>query len=162
MLGGNDNGIDPDWILILVIFHRHLALAIRPKISELSALAHLSQFPAELVGQGDRRRHQFFGFVGGVAEHHALVAGSAGVHAHGYVARLLVDAGDDGAGIGVEAVKSVVIADRRDHSTHQRLEVDVSFGRDLTGNDDQPCGGKRFARHTAEGVLRETRIEDGV
>ena len=42
----------------------------------------------QLVGQHDRQRHQFFGLVAGIAEHQALVAGAAGVHAHGDVGRL--------------------------------------------------------------------------
>ena len=40
----------------------------------------------QAVGQVDRQRHQRAGLVAGEAEHHALVAGAAGVHAHGDVA----------------------------------------------------------------------------
>ena len=47
-----------------------------------------------------------------IAEHHALIARAAGVHAHGDVARLFVDAGDHGAGIGIESIERIVIADR--------------------------------------------------
>ena len=64
---------------------------------------------ASEIGRG----HQLGVLVAGVAEHHALVAGAAGVHAHGDVAGLLVDAGDHGAGVGVEAVERVVVADGR-------------------------------------------------
>ena len=162
MLSGNDHGVDPDGVHILVVFHRHLALAIGPEIRKQSALAHLGQFLAELVGQRDRRWQQVFVLVGCVAEHHALVAGSAGVYAHGDIAGLLIDAGDDGAGIRVEAVKCVIVADRGHHAAHQGLEVDVCLGRDLAGNDHQAGGGKGFARHTAEGILREAGIEDRV
>jgi hypothetical protein len=162
MLGGDDHGIDPDRVHILVVFHRHLALTIRPQIGKQPALAHFRQLLAELVGQGDRGRQQVFVLVGRVAEHHALVAGSAGVHAHGDIARLLIDAGDDGAGIGVEAIERVIVADRRHHSAHQGLEVNVCLGRDLTGDDHQAGGGKSFAGYTAEGVLREAGIEDRV
>ena len=96
MLGGDNHCVDPDRIHILVVFHRHLALAIRPEIGKPSAFAHFRQFAAEFVCQRDRSRHQIFVLVGGIAEHHALVARSAGVHAHGDVAGLLIDTGDDG------------------------------------------------------------------
>ena len=43
------------------------------------------------MGQRDGRRHQLGSFVGGIAEHHALIAGAAGINALGDVARLLVD-----------------------------------------------------------------------
>ena len=92
---------------------------------------------AELVGQRDRRRHQFRRLVGGVAEHHALVAGAAGVHALGNVARLLVDGGDHGAGVGVESIERVVVADGCDHAANQALEIDVGLGGDFAGDDHQ-------------------------
>ena len=43
----------------------------------------------ELVREQDRHRHQLVGLVGGVAEHHALVAGAAGVDALRDIGRLL-------------------------------------------------------------------------
>ncbi len=114
------------------------------------------------VRERDRRRHQLRCLVGGVAEHHALVAGAAGVDAHGDVAGLLVDGRDDGAGVGVEAVECVVIADCCDSSADQALEVDVSLGRDLAGNDDQAGAGQRLARHAAVRILRQAGIENGI
>ena len=54
-----------------------------------------------------------FSFTG-IAKHHSLVAGAAGVYAHGDVAGLFVDGGDDGAGVGVEAVEGVVVSDGGD------------------------------------------------
>ena len=67
----------------------------------------------QLVRQRDRRGHQLRRFIAGIAEHHSLVAGAAGVDAHGDVAGLFVDGGDHGAGVGVEAVEGVVVADGR-------------------------------------------------
>ena len=162
MLGGNDHGIDSNRVHILVVFHRHLAFAVRPEVRKQPALTHFGQFVAELVGQRDRRGHQFWVLVGREAEHHALVAGSARVHTHGDIPRLLVDAGDDGAGIGVEAIESVIVADGRDDSTHQGLEVDVGLGCDLTGNDYQASGGKSFGGYTAEWILRQAGVEDRI
>src|SRR6476646_8510511 len=48
--------------------------------------------------QHDRERHELVGLVAGVAEHQALVAGAARVHAHRDVRRLAVDGREHGAG----------------------------------------------------------------
>ena len=137
VLGGDDDRIDAHRLAVLVVLHRHLALAVGPQVGQLAVLANFGQPPRQLVRQRDGSRHQLFGLVGGVAEHHALVAGAAGVHAHGDVAGLLVDRRDHRAGIRVEAIQRIVVADGGHHAAHQRLEIDVSLGCDLTGNDDQ-------------------------
>ena len=119
-------------------------------------------FCSQLVRQRDRRRHQLRRLVGGVAEHHALVAGAAGVHALRDVRRLAVDRRDHRAGVRVEALERVVVADLLDRLAHQRLEVDVGLGRDLAGNDHQAGAGQRLAGHAAVGVLRQAGIENRV
>ena len=106
--------------------------------------------------------HQLRGLVGGVAEHHALVACSAGVDAHGDVAGLLVDGRDHGAGIGVESIDSIVIANGADDATDQRLEVDIGAGGDFSGNDDEAGRGEGFAGHAAVGVLLKAGVKDSV
>src|SRR5207245_596051 len=105
-------------------------------------------------------RHEIFIFVGGVPEHHALIAGAAGVYAHGDVARLLVDRADDRAGVRIEAVEGVVVADGGDDAAHQRLEIDVGLGGDLACDHDQAGGGQGLTSDTAVGVLLETLVED--
>jgi len=61
-----------------------------------------------------------------------LVTGTAGIHALGNVARLLVDGRDDGAGVGVEAVEGVVVADGGDDAADQALEIDVVISPAIT------------------------------
>ena len=114
------------------------------------------------MGQRDGGRHQLGRLVGGVAEHHALVAGAAGVHALGDVARLLVDGRDHGAGVGVEAVERVVVADGGDDAANQALEVDVGLGGDFAGDDDEAGRGQGFGGHAAVGILLEAGVQDGV
>jgi hypothetical protein len=114
------------------------------------------------VRQRDRGRHQFFGLVASIPKHHSLVAGAAGVYAHGDVAGLLVDAGDDGAGVAVEAVEGVVVADGLDGATDYLLEVDVGLGGDFSGDDYQAGGGEGFTGDTAIGVFGEAGVEDGI
>ena len=53
---------------------------------QLAGLAQLGVVLDQAVRQVDRQRHQRLGLVAGEAEHHALVAGAADVHAHGDVA----------------------------------------------------------------------------
>ncbi len=116
----------------------------------------------QLVRQRNWHGHQFRRFVARIAQHHALVAGAAGVYAHGNVARLLVDAGDYRAGVGVESVEGVVVADGGDHAADQRLEIDIGLGGDFAGDDDQTGGGESFAGDTAAGIVSQTGVEDGV
>src|SRR5208282_2491906 len=89
-------------------------------------------------------------------------AGAAGVYAHGDVAGLFVDAGDDGAGVAVEAVEGVVVSDGLDGAADYVLEIDVGFGGYFSGDDDQSGGGEGFAGDAAGGVFGEAGVEDGV
>src|SRR5206468_3085192 len=97
-----------------------------------------------------------------IPKHHSLVAGAAGVHAESDVARLLVNAGDHGAGVGIEAVKRIVVADGGDHAAHQRLEIDISFGGDFSGDYDKAGGSQGLACYAAHGIVGETGVKDGV
>ena len=159
---GDDHGVDARRLAVLVVLHRHLALAVGAQVGQLAALAHRGQLAAQLVRQRDGRGHQLGGLVAGVAEHHALVAGAARIHALGNVARLLVDARNHRAGIGVEAVERVVVADRGHHAADQRLEVDIGLGGDLARDDHQPGGRQGLGRHAAVGVLLQAGVENCV
>src|ERR1700722_2885460 len=86
MLGRDDHGVDAGRLVILVIFDRDLTLAVGAQVGELAGFAHGGKLPGEFVGQRDRGGLQFGGFVGGIAEHHSLVACAAGVNSLGDVA----------------------------------------------------------------------------
>ena len=64
----------------------------------------------EPMGQDNRHRHQFGGFIGGIAEHETLVASAAGIHSHGDIAGLLMDGGKDRAGVEIKSPRGVGIA----------------------------------------------------
>jgi hypothetical protein len=81
---------------------------------QAAVLAAIGERLGEAMGELDRHRHQLVGLVGGVAEHHALVAGTAGIDAHRDVARLAVDRAHHGAGLTVEAEAGIGVADARD------------------------------------------------
>src|SRR5205814_95389 len=133
VLGGDNHRVHAHRLHVLVVLHGDLRFTVRTQVRQRAVLANFGKFAAEFVGQRNRCGHQFGSFVGGIAEHHALVAGAAGVHAHGDIARLLVDAGDDRAGVGIESVERVVVADGGDDAANQRLEVHVGLGGDFAG-----------------------------
>src|SRR4029077_3947761 len=116
----------------------------------------------QLVGEGDRGGHQFGVLVHREAEHHALVTGPAGVHTHGNIAGLLVDAGNHGAGVAVETVERVVVANRLDHAAHQRLKVHIRLGCNFSRDDDQSGGGQSFAGNAAGTVFGQAGVENGI
>ena len=111
---------------------------------------------AERNGHG----HFLRGLVAGVAEHHALVPGAAHlvVGAQGDVGGLLVDAGDDAAGVAVEAVLGPVIADVPHHIPDDLGDVHIALGTDLAHHVDKTGGHGGLAGHTAVGVV----FQDGV
>ena len=60
--------------LAVFILHGDLALGVRTQHLLLAGVTRFRDQPQDLVGIEDRRRHQVRRFVGGVAEHDALVA----------------------------------------------------------------------------------------
>ena len=175
MLGGDDHGIHPDGTVFLVILHGDLALAIGPHIGQQAGLADNGHLSAQLLGQGQGQGHQLRRFVAGVAEHHALVAGTlaqlglrAGlvfqglVHAHGDIRGLLVDRGNDGAGVAVKAVLAAVVANIPDHSPGNMGNIHIAVGGDLTHDMDEAGAGRGLAGHAAHGVLFQDGVQHGV
>ena len=146
-----------------------LRLAVRAQVVQRAGLADRGQPPGQLVGQRDRQRHELGRLVGGVAEHHALVAGAGvagrvrgAVDPLRDVGRLLVDRVDDRAGVGAEAEVGVDVADLADRLARHVLDVDVGRGRDLARHDHEPGVHQRLARHAPERVLGHHRVEDAV
>ena len=162
VLRGDDDSVDANGLVVRVILDRDLALAVGAKVGHLAGLADLTELERQLVRERDGRGHQLGGLIGGVAEHHALVAGAAGIHALRDVGALGVDGGDDGAGVRVEALERVVVADLLDGVADERLHIEMRLGGDLAGDDDEPGAGEGLARHAAEGVHSQAGVEDGV
>ena len=94
-----------------VVLDGHLRLAVGTEVVE-HAVAPRSDSPrtslcASMIGSGISS----VGLRAGKAEHQALVAGAAGVHALTDVARLLVNRRQHRAGLGVEAELGARVAD---------------------------------------------------
>jgi hypothetical protein len=177
VLRGDQDLLDLDGLAVEVT-HGDLGLAVRAEVRDDLGLAHVGQPLGELVGERDRQRHELVGLAGGVAEHHALVAGACdvdcivvggvvarlvgGVDALRDVGRLLVDCVDDRAGVGAEAEVGVGVADLADRLARDVLDVDVRGRRDLARDDDESGVHERLARHAAVRVVTHHRVEDAV
>ena len=70
--------------------------------------------------------------------------------------------GDDGAGVGVEAVLRAGVADVANDSAHDFAVIEHGRGGDLSGHHGQAGGHQRFAGHAAHGVLGKHGVQDGV
>jgi hypothetical protein len=162
VLRRDDDSIDALHLARLRIFDCDLGFAIGAEVRAGTVLANLRKFLAELMRERDGHRHQLGRLVAGEAKHHALVAGASGIDAHGDIARLFVDARDHSAGVRIEAVDGVVIADGLDDSADDLLEVDVSLGGNFAGDNDEAGAGKGFAGDAAHGVFAEAGVENGV
>ena len=66
------------------------------------------------------------------------------------------------ARVAVEAVEGIVISDRLDGAANHLLEIDVSFGRNFPGDDDQAGGGERFTGDAAGGIFYQAGVENGI
>ena len=171
MLVGDDDGFDCYRHLVF-IFDGDLCLAVRTQIMEGAILAHLGQLFCQLVCQRDRHRHQLWSIVAGKTEHHALVAGAVVllgavgifclqtfVYAQRDVAGLLVDGGDDAAGIAVKAKFCAVIADVTDDLTGNLRDVHIAGGADFSHYHDHAGGNGGFTGYTSVWVLLQNRVE---
>ena len=162
MLRRNNDRIHAHRLLIRIVFNCNLGFSIRTEVGKLSVFAHVRKPLRQLVCQRNRHRHQFCRLIAGIAKHHPLVAGAAGVHAHRDVAGLLVDARDHGASIGIESVKRVVVADRRNHAPDHRLKVHISFGGDFACDDYEARRKQGFTSDAAGWILGQACVEDGI
>ena len=108
------------------------------------------------MGQMQRNGHVSVGFVRRVAEHHTLVASTllflvGAIDTAIDVGTLLVNGGENTAGIAVELVFRLRVADFVDGSAGHRLQVDVSLRTNFAHDDDLTRRHKRF--HGATSVL---------
>ena len=177
VLGRDQDLLDLDRAAVLVA-DRHLGLAVGAQVRHHVAAAHLREAVRQPVRERDRHRHQLVGLARRVAEHHSLVARAgdvelvvvAGVGARLVrlvdtlrdVRRLLVDRGDDRAGVAVEAVGGVVVADPADRVARDLRHVDVGLGGDLAGDDDEARVDERLAGHAAVRVVAQDGVEHAV
>ena len=148
--------------LAVAVFDGDLGLAIGTEEMDLLALADFREALREAMGQLDRHRHEFFGFIASVAEHQALVAGAAGIHAHGDVRRLALYRANHRAGVRIETVFRVVVADLAHGFAGQLIVIHMGRSRDFAGHDDQSSGQQGFARYASLRILPHYFIKDRI
>lgn len=164
VLGGQNHRIHPDRLVVLIVLHRHLGFAVGTEVIHLPLLADLGEALGHFMGQGNGQGHALRGLVTGVAKHHALIpravvqlAVALGlglqrlVHPQGDVGTLLVDVGDDAAGVTVKAILGPVIADLPDHLPGNLRNVHIAAGADLPHNVDETRGRRGLTGHPAVG-----------
>ena len=146
------------------------SISVRPQVGHGGRVlpADARKFHQGDVGKGQRERHEFVGLVAGVAEHHALVAGTllfphSPVDALCDVGALFVQGGNDGAGVCVEMILGLGVADAADGAAHHPLDVHVGVVRsDFAAHHGQTGAHKSLAGNVRSRILAEEVIENGV
>jgi hypothetical protein len=116
----------------------------------------------ELVRIQNRHGHEFRGRVGRIAEHDALVARAAGLHAAEDVGRLLMNMRGDAAGIRVETVFRIGVADFTHGLAHDFLYIDVRRRGNLAAHEHEARGGEAFAGDARLRIVGEDAVEHRV
>ena len=134
MLCRNHNGIDTNRTAVVIIFYSHLALRVRTQVSHhLTFTADFSQYHQQLMCQVERQRHIVFSFIGSVAEHHTLVAGTLihrvlTFHSTVNVRALFVNSREYATRVTFEHILTLGITNLVDYLTSYTLKIDIRFG----------------------------------
>ena len=168
VLRRNNNGVDAHGRAVVVVLNGNLALGIGTQVGHLLALAtDVGQHLKDAVCQGERERHVVFGFIGGIAEHHALVAstlfhGVLTFHTAVDVGALLVDGAQHTARVALEHVFAFGVTNLLDYLAGNELEVNVCLGFHFAGQYHLSRGYKRFARHLRLRVVGQQFVKYSV
>ncbi|CAI9005570.1 NAD-specific glutamate dehydrogenase [Pseudomonas sp. IT-P44] len=163
VLGRQYNGVDTDNLAAFVTAS-HLRLGVRAQPRQQAGFTGFGLALNQLVRERDRCWHQHVGFVAGVAEHQALVAGAlifrlGTVNTLVDVRGLLADDVHHTASGAVEADIGAVVADVQNDVTHDFFQVDPGRRGDFTCDDCHAGFYQRFARHTGELVFSNDGVQ---
>ena len=132
VLGGYYDGVHPQRPVVVAVLDGELGLGVRAEVGHGGGVlpTDLRQLYQCYVGQGEGQGHVFFGVVAGVAEHHALVAGALLLllladYTAVDVGGLLVHGGENAAGLRVEHIVGLGVADLFYHAAGHVLDVNV-------------------------------------
>ena len=170
VLGGKHHGVDAfDFAGFAVVHAGELGFGIGAQPRQQAAFAHFALALHQAVAVIDGKRHQYRGFVAGIAKHQALVAGAevevnafAFVHALGDVGRLLAVVQNQFAGLIGKAPFGMGIADAGDGVARDLFVVHFGAGGDFTGQYAQIGGHQGFGGHARGGILRQNGIQHGI
>jgi len=171
VLSGDDDGVDTlgdgDAIDVLVD-DGDLSLTIGADPSAGAVLADLSEAGTELSSPEVSDGHKLLRLISGIAEHVTLITSAnivlrlVHVNTLSDIGGLLLDSNDDVAGLVVNTLLSIIIADLLESIADDLLVVDVGLGSDLTENHDHASLGAGLASNLGEGILSKDSIEDSI
>ena len=168
VLGRHHDGMYPQRFAVIVIFDGDLTLGVGTQVGhDLAFAADNGQLLENDMSQNQGGGHELFGFVAGVTEHDALIAGALGLFAVAYdapvdVGRLFVDGRQHAAGVGVEHIFAFGVADAFDDAADHLLNVYIGFRADLAGDYHQTGGTECFTSDFRMAVLAQKFVENGV
>ena len=171
MLGADDDGVHAErhhGAVVVLVLNGDLSLGVGSEPWDRAIAAGSRHGGVQLVGELEGQGEELRGFVGGVSEHDALVTGAEllesllVVQALGNVGGLLLDGDEHVAGLVVEALGRVVVANVLDGLADDLLVVEAGLGGDLTKDHDHTGLGGRLAGNLGEGVFPQAGIEDGI
>ena len=171
VLGGDDDGVDTDGdnsAVVVLVLDSDLGLGVGPQPRQGAVAAGSGHGRVELVGEHQGEGEELRGLVGSIAEHDALVTGAEAlkrlvvVQSLGNVGGLLLNGDEQVAGLVVEALGGVIVADALDGFTDDLLVVEVGPRGNLTEDHDHASLGGSLAGNLGERVLGQAGIEDGI
>ena len=170
MLTGHNDRIQTDRSVIFV-FHGHLCLSVWQDSRDISTSAACRQFPHNAVRQNHWHWHELRRLITGVANHDALIPGTAGksalnrnspcpsfsgsLHCPGDIRTLFVD-----EGIHVDFL--CFIACTLQHLFDDFKHLWLKSAGNLSCHNDVPFGRQHLAGHPGIFVLFQTRIQNAV
>lgn len=171
VLGRDDDGVDAlgnNSAVVVAVLNGNLGLGVGSEPGEGAVAAGSGHGSVELVGEEESEGEELRGLVGGIAKHDTLVTGTEllegllVVETLRDIGRLLLNGDEQVAGLVVETLGGVIVADVLDGFTDDLLVVEVGLGGDFTEDHDHAGLGGSLASNLGEGVLGEAGIEDGI
>ena len=168
VLSAHHDSVDTLRHALVAVFNRHLTLGIRTQVGHHLTLAtDVGKHQKEAVRQVEAQGHVVLGLVGGIAEHHTLVAstlcGAVGaVNAAVDVRALLVNGREDTATVALEHVFALRVTNPVDNFTRDALQINVRFCLDFASHHHLTCGHECLASHLRVGVEGQQFVQNGV
>ncbi|MCY1440842.1 hypothetical protein D9M71_571310 [compost metagenome] len=163
VLSRQDDSIDADNLAVFVAAG-DLGLGIRTQPRQQAGFTGFGLALYQLMGEGDRGWHQHIGFVAGIAEHQALVAGTL-VFRLGTVDTLvdvwglLADDVHHATGRAVETDVGAGVADVGDDVANDLFQVDPGRSGYFAGDDGNARFHQGFASHAGELVFSNDGVQ---
>lgn len=145
VLSGDDDGVNAkglDSTVVVGVLDGDLGLGVRAQPGDSAIDTGLLHGGVQLVGQQKGQGQQLRSLIGSVAEHDTLVTGTklleslVVVQTLSNVGRLLLDGNENVAGLVVEALGGVIVANVLNGTTDDLLVVQMGLGGDLTKDHD--------------------------